>query len=130
MIALPARQHAIAQGLPAFQKILPRQLYRRLRSLRAAGSKVYASTVAEIVRSNREHARRQLLCLFGMELRRMCKRDTTGLLGHRASDFWHSVTDVHYRCLSGGIQIAPAFRIDNPATFAAYRDRITFSKIA
>jgi hypothetical protein len=59
----------------------------------------------------------------------MRKRDATGLLGHRTPDFRNSVTDIHHRRLSGSIQVAPTLRVNNPATFAAYRDRIVFSKI-
>jgi hypothetical protein len=65
-----------------------------------------------------------------MKLRSVRKRNLRGLLGHRAPDLLHSVTDADDGSLPGSIQEAPAIGRNNPAAFAANGDRECLPKIA
>ena len=65
-----------------------------------------------------------------MELRGVGERDTTRLIGHGAADFGDPVADADDGGLTGGIKVAAAVGIDDPAAFAANGDGIILAKIA
>ena len=65
-----------------------------------------------------------------MELRGVGERDTTRLIGHGAADFGDPVADADDGGLTGGIKVAAAVGIDDPAAFAASGDWKIFAKIA
>src|ERR1700741_1633400 len=129
MIALPARNNAIAGGLLALEKILPRKFARVLGGFRAARVKIPAPAILKILRRKSQKAHGKFFRGFGMKLRRMRERNLTGLCGHRAADFRHAVSDADHRGLAGGVQIAAAIRVKNPASFAAHSDRILLTEI-
>jgi hypothetical protein len=65
-----------------------------------------------------------------MELCSVREGKLRGLLGHRPADFYDAVADVDYRGLAGGIEIAPAGVIDDPAAIASDCERVRFPKIS
>jgi hypothetical protein len=60
----------------------------------------------------------------------MRKGNLIGLGSHGAANFLNAMTDADDRGLAGGVEIASAVRIDNPATFTANGDGILLAEIA
>ena len=65
-----------------------------------------------------------------MKLRGVREGELRGLLGHGSADFCDAVADVDYRGLAGGIEVAAAGLINDPAALAADGERISFSEIS
>ncbi len=65
-----------------------------------------------------------------MKLRGVREGELRGLLGHGAADFCDAMADVDYRGLAGGIEVAAAGLIDDPAAFTADGERVSFSEIS
>ena len=53
-----------------------------------------------------------------------------GLLGHGAADFCDAMADVDYGGLAGGIEVAAAGVVSDPAALAADGERVSFSEIS
>ena len=96
----------------------------------SAGGEIDAPAVLKIARGDGEDAGGKFFGRFGMELRGVGKGDATRLLGHGAADFGDAVADADDGGLAGGVEVAAASGIDDPAALAADGDRIIFAKIA
>ena len=65
-----------------------------------------------------------------MKLRGVREGDLRGLLGHGTADFCDAMADVDHRGLAGGIEVAAAGLINDPAAFTADGERVGFSEIS
>src|SRR6516165_5249355 len=129
VIALLPRNNAVAGRLFPLKEILPREFDRGFGGFGASGGKVNASAILKIAWRESEDTRRELLRWLRMELRRVHKRDLTGLGSHRPADFLNAVSDADDSRLAGSVQIPAAAGIENPAAFASHSDRILPTKI-
>src|SRR6516162_11322682 len=129
VIALLPRNNAVAGRLFPLQEILPREFDRGLGGFGAFGGKINASAILKIAWRESEDTRRELLRWLRVELRRVHKRDLTGLGSHRPADFLNAVSDADDSRLAGGVQIAAAGRVENPRALASHSDRVWFPKI-
>jgi hypothetical protein len=58
-----------------------------------------------------------------MKLRGVREGNLRGLFRHGAADFGDTVADADDGGLAGGVEVAAAARIGDPAAFAAHSDR-------
>ncbi len=130
VVALLARDDAVAGRLFGFEKILAHELEGGFGGFGAAGGEVDTATILKIARGDGENASGKFFGGFGMELRGVGEGDATRLLGHGAADFGDTVADADDGGLAGGVEVAAAVGGDDPAAFAADGDGIVFAKIA
>jgi hypothetical protein len=114
-------------SLSTLQMKLPGQLDGRFRGFRPTGGKVHTSA-AHSWRRQCQQARGKLFCGRCVELRCMRKGEPDCLFRHCPANGLHSVSDVHYGGLPGGIQVFLAIGSPDPAPFAAYGMRIVLVK--
>ena len=130
VVALLAGNGAVTRGLFGFEKILAREFDGGFSGFGAAGGEVNAAAILEIARSDGQDAGGKFFGGLGMELRGVGEGDATRLFGHGAADFGDTVADADNRSLAGGVQVAAAVGVDDPAAFSANGDGIVFPKIA
>ena len=65
-----------------------------------------------------------------MKLRGVREGELRGLLGHGTADFCDAVADVDYCGLAGGIEVAAAGLVNDPAALAADGDWVSISEIS
>jgi len=130
VVALPARNDAVAVGLATFEMKLPGELYGGFGGLRTARGEIDAAARAEIGRAKSKKARGQFFGRGRMELSSVRKGEPRGLLSHCTSDFGDAMADVDYRGLAAGVQIAAAALIDDPAALTANSDWIGLAEVS
>ncbi len=130
MIALAAREDAVAILLAAFEVKLARKFYDRFGGFGAAGSKIDAAAVAKIRWRHGEQPRGKFFRRSVVKLRSMRESNLRRLLGHGAADFGDTVTDVDDRGLAGSVEKPAAIVSDNPATFPARGNRKVLVEMA
>jgi hypothetical protein len=57
------------------------------------------------------------------------KSNATGLLGHGAADFGHTMANTDDRRLAGSVKITAPLGVHDPTAFAAYSDGILLAEV-
>src|SRR5438132_767912 len=123
MIALAARENAVAILLATFDVKLAREFDGGFGSFRAAGSEINAAAGPEIRRSHRQQPLGKFFRWSGVKLQSVRESNLRRLLRHGAPDFGDTVANADNRCLSGSVEKSPAVLSDDPATFPARDNR-------
>lgn len=130
VVALFARDNAITSRLFELKKILAGKFQCSFRRFGTAGSEINPSTTLKITWSEGQDTSSEVFGGLTMKLRSVRKGNLIGLGSHGVANLLNAVTNVDNGGLAGSVEIAPASRIDNPATFTADGDGILPAEIA